>query len=118
MLRRTVEAFAGRPVRVVIGPGQEALYHAAMGPDAPAPVTGGARRQDSVRLGLEALADEAPDFVLIHDAARPLGLACGDRAGDRSTGGRRRRRGAHAGGGRHASPQRRQELGDGAARRA
>ena len=72
MLKRTVEAFAGWPVRVVIAPGQEALYHAAMGADAPAPVTGGARRQDSVRLGLEALAGEAPDFVLIHDAARPL----------------------------------------------
>jgi len=25
-----------------------------------------------VRLGLEALAKDAPDFVLIHDAARPL----------------------------------------------
>ena len=25
-----------------------------------------------MRLGLEALAKEAPDFVLIHDAARPL----------------------------------------------
>ena len=72
MLRRTVDAFAGLPVRVVIGPGQEALYREALGPDAPAPVIGGARRQDSVRLGLEALAPDAPDFVLIHDAARPL----------------------------------------------
>src|SRR5579863_8894345 len=72
MLRRTVEAFSGWPVRVVIGPGQEPLYRAAMGPNAPAPIMGGARRQDSVRLGLEALADGAPDFVLIHDAARPL----------------------------------------------
>src|SRR5581483_5234547 len=35
-------------------------------------VTGGATRQQSVRLGLEALAQNAPDFVLIHDAARPL----------------------------------------------
>jgi 2-C-methyl-D-erythritol 4-phosphate cytidylyltransferase/2-C-methyl-D-erythritol 2,4-cyclodiphosphate synthase len=72
MLRRTVEAFSGWPVQVVIGPDQESLYRAAMGPDAPAPIMGGARRQDSVRLGLEALADNAPDFVLIHDAARPL----------------------------------------------
>lgn len=72
MLRRTVEAFAGWPVRVVIGPGQESLYRTTMGPNAPAPIMGGARRQDSVRLGLEALADGAPDFVLIHDAARPL----------------------------------------------
>ncbi|HEY4274677.1 MAG TPA: bifunctional 2-C-methyl-D-erythritol 4-phosphate cytidylyltransferase/2-C-methyl-D-erythritol 2,4-cyclodiphosphate synthase [Rhizomicrobium sp.] len=72
MLRRTMDAFAGWPVRVVIGPGQEALYAQAAGPNAPAPVAGGARRQDSVRLGLEALAADAPDYVLIHDAARPL----------------------------------------------
>ncbi|TAH37685.1 MAG: bifunctional 2-C-methyl-D-erythritol 4-phosphate cytidylyltransferase/2-C-methyl-D-erythritol 2,4-cyclodiphosphate synthase [Alphaproteobacteria bacterium] len=32
---------------------------------------GGATRQESVRLGLEALAKNAPDYVLIHDAARP-----------------------------------------------
>lgn len=39
--------------------------------DAPARlVAGGATRQDSVRLGLEALRGRA-DFVLIHDAARP-----------------------------------------------
>ncbi|WP_131116753.1 bifunctional 2-C-methyl-D-erythritol 4-phosphate cytidylyltransferase/2-C-methyl-D-erythritol 2,4-cyclodiphosphate synthase [Lichenihabitans psoromatis] len=39
-----------------------------------APVFGGASRQDSVRLGLEALAlhDVAPDIVLIHDGARPF----------------------------------------------
>ncbi|MBB5051043.1 2-C-methyl-D-erythritol 4-phosphate cytidylyltransferase/2-C-methyl-D-erythritol 2,4-cyclodiphosphate synthase [Afipia massiliensis] len=34
------------------------------------PVSGGATRQASVRAGLEALASEAPDIVLIHDAAR------------------------------------------------
>jgi 2-C-methyl-D-erythritol 4-phosphate cytidylyltransferase / 2-C-methyl-D-erythritol 2,4-cyclodiphosphate synthase len=34
-------------------------------------VAGGDRRQDSVRLGLAALADEA-DPVLVHDAARPF----------------------------------------------
>jgi 2-C-methyl-D-erythritol 4-phosphate cytidylyltransferase/2-C-methyl-D-erythritol 2,4-cyclodiphosphate synthase len=34
-------------------------------------VPGGAQRQDSVRLGLEALAHHAPDIVLVHDAARP-----------------------------------------------
>jgi 2-C-methyl-D-erythritol 4-phosphate cytidylyltransferase/2-C-methyl-D-erythritol 2,4-cyclodiphosphate synthase len=33
-------------------------------------VNGGATRQASVRAGLEALASEAPDIVLIHDAAR------------------------------------------------
>ena len=36
------------------------------------PVAGGAGRQDSVRAGLEALATDAPDRVLIHDAARPF----------------------------------------------
>ncbi|MFN3944463.1 MAG: bifunctional 2-C-methyl-D-erythritol 4-phosphate cytidylyltransferase/2-C-methyl-D-erythritol 2,4-cyclodiphosphate synthase [Allosphingosinicella sp.] len=58
-------------VRVVIGPGQEALY-AGVAADLPPPVMGGAERRDSVRLGLEALATEAPDIVLIHDAARPF----------------------------------------------
>ena len=33
---------------------------------------GGAERQDSVRIGLEYLKDEPPDWVLIHDGARPL----------------------------------------------
>jgi len=73
MLRRTVEAFSGLPVTVVIGPGQEALAAEALkGLALPPPVTGGATRQESVRLGLEALAPDPPDFVLIHDAARPL----------------------------------------------
>lgn len=73
MLRRTVEAFHGYPVQVVIGPGQDALATRALeGLTLPAPVTGGATRQESVRLGLEALEKTAPAFVLIHDAARPL----------------------------------------------
>jgi 2-C-methyl-D-erythritol 4-phosphate cytidylyltransferase / 2-C-methyl-D-erythritol 2,4-cyclodiphosphate synthase len=73
MLRRTVQAFGGYPVQVVIGPGQEALAAGVLaGLDLPASVPGGATRQESVRLGLEALAKDAPDFVLIHDAARPL----------------------------------------------
>ncbi|MFO1246816.1 MAG: bifunctional 2-C-methyl-D-erythritol 4-phosphate cytidylyltransferase/2-C-methyl-D-erythritol 2,4-cyclodiphosphate synthase [Alphaproteobacteria bacterium] len=73
MLRRTVEAFRGYPVQVVIRAGQQELAAAALaGLDVPAPVTGGATRQESVRLGLDALAKDAPDFVLIHDAARPL----------------------------------------------
>ncbi|MDR0184967.1 IspD/TarI family cytidylyltransferase, partial [Lysobacter arvi] len=37
-----------------------------------APVEGGATRQLSVRAGLEALAaGDAPEIVLVHDAARP-----------------------------------------------
>jgi 2-C-methyl-D-erythritol 4-phosphate cytidylyltransferase len=38
-------------------------------------IEGGAERQDSVRLGLQALASApspAPDWVLVHDGARPL----------------------------------------------
>lgn len=37
-------------------------------------VAGGARRQDSVRIGLDALLEIAPttDWVMIHDGARPL----------------------------------------------
>jgi len=34
-------------------------------------VTGGATRQESVRAALEVLEEHSPDFVLIHDAARP-----------------------------------------------
>jgi len=71
MLLRSAEAFGDLPVHIVIGPGQEDHYTAAI-PGGTAPITGGARRQDSVRLGLEALEPMAPDFVLIHDAARPL----------------------------------------------
>jgi len=37
-----------------------------------APVSGGTTRQASVRAGLEALQPHAPDFVLVHDAARPF----------------------------------------------
>jgi len=72
MLRRTVEAFAGLPVTVVIGQGQETLAETALAGLALPFVVGGATRQESVRRGLEALAADAPDFVLIHDAARPL----------------------------------------------
>lgn len=35
-------------------------------------VAGGATREDSVRAGLAAIAAEAPDHVLVHDAARPI----------------------------------------------
>ena len=36
------------------------------------PVVGGATRQQSVLAGLRAVAEHAPDTVLIHDAARPF----------------------------------------------
>jgi 2-C-methyl-D-erythritol 4-phosphate cytidylyltransferase/2-C-methyl-D-erythritol 2,4-cyclodiphosphate synthase len=60
-------------IRVVIGPGQEALYRGALGEAAPPPIAGGAERQDSVRNGLEAIAAAGGAAkVLIHDAARPF----------------------------------------------
>jgi 2-C-methyl-D-erythritol 4-phosphate cytidylyltransferase/2-C-methyl-D-erythritol 2,4-cyclodiphosphate synthase len=61
-------------VRVVIGPGQEALYgRSTAGMPLPDPIMGGARRQDTVRNGLEAIASEGgADRILIHDAARPF----------------------------------------------
>ena len=37
-----------------------------------APVHGGAKRSDTVRLALEALVSRAPEVVLVHDAARPF----------------------------------------------
>ena len=75
MLRWTVEAFLGRvdAVQLVIGVDDEAAYReAAHGLDLPHPVAGGATRQHSVMHGLEALAHRKPEYVLIHDAARPL----------------------------------------------
>jgi 2-C-methyl-D-erythritol 4-phosphate cytidylyltransferase/2-C-methyl-D-erythritol 2,4-cyclodiphosphate synthase len=79
MLSRTLSVFAAHPdvddILVVIHPDDVPLYGKASAPFAadilPA-VMGGARRQDSVRLGLEALAGKAPTKVLIHDAARPF----------------------------------------------
>lgn len=77
VLGRAAAAFAAHPaigqVRVVIHGDDRDLYERATAGLALAPpVAGGRRRQDSVRLGLESLADFAPDRVLIHDAARPL----------------------------------------------
>ncbi len=79
MLTHTLCAFAAHSgvddIVIVIHPDDRVLYEEAAGPFADrllAPVLGGARRQDSVRAGLEALAERSPDLVLIHDAARPF----------------------------------------------
>lgn len=79
ILRLTVEKFLAHAgvdvVQVVIHKDDRKLYDAALGVTAPGllePVTGGETRQASVHLGLEALRQEAPDLVLIHDAARPF----------------------------------------------
>ena len=77
VLRHSLETFRRHEgingVRSVIHPDDRAYYEAAsVGLDLLPPVTGGATRQDSVRLGLESLKSLEPEFVLIHDAARPL----------------------------------------------
>lgn len=78
VLRRTLGAFAGHPeiglILTVIHEDDVPAYEVAAAglPKLLAPIHGGATRQASVRAGLEALSAEAPDFVLIHDGARPL----------------------------------------------
>jgi 2-C-methyl-D-erythritol 4-phosphate cytidylyltransferase/2-C-methyl-D-erythritol 2,4-cyclodiphosphate synthase len=77
VLRHALRAFLRHPaiglVRVVIHPDDTELYATAtQGLILPSPIFGGPTRQDSVRLGLEALVESFPRIVLIHDAARPL----------------------------------------------
>src|SRR5262249_10695051 len=77
VLRHAISAFAEHPritdVMVAIRPEDRALFDQAVAglPVLP-PTAGGAARQDSVRLGLEALAAYRPDRILIHDGARPF----------------------------------------------
>lgn len=76
VIRHTIEAFLAHPtiagVQVVIAPEHREHYSAAVaGLLLPEPVTGGATRQESVLRGLEAVAASSPEYVLIHDAARP-----------------------------------------------
>lgn len=81
LLRYSLETLLGHAavsrVAVVIHSDDSTAYAAAVGdlaghPRLAPPCLGGAARQDSVRLGLEALAPEQPAHVLIHDAARPF----------------------------------------------
>ena len=79
VLSHAVDAFARHPavgaIQVVIHADDRALYEAAIpsGLDKLLPpVLGGSERQASVRSGLAALQATNPEFVLIHDAARPL----------------------------------------------
>ncbi|KQP91703.1 bifunctional 2-C-methyl-D-erythritol 4-phosphate cytidylyltransferase/2-C-methyl-D-erythritol 2,4-cyclodiphosphate synthase [Methylobacterium sp. Leaf117] len=83
VLTRTLTALAAHPgivrIQPVIAPDAAEFYRACLADlDAAtrdklaAPVPGGATRQQSVRAGLEALdGSQAPDLVLVHDAARP-----------------------------------------------
>lgn len=81
VLARTLDALAGhaaiRRVVVVVNPQDTDHVEAVRGETAHSftTVPGGATRTDSVRAGLAALAGDAPDAVMIHDAARPF-LSC------------------------------------------
>ncbi len=73
VIDHTLDRFRAHPAidRIVIVLGAEDMHRADEFPDALC-VLGGASRDQSVRNGLEAIADTPPDLVLIHDAARPL----------------------------------------------
>ena len=79
VVRHSAEAFAAAgisPIVVVIPQGADAIAQAALdGIPGVCFVTGGATRQRSVCNGLASLEMDAPDIVLIHDAARPA-LPC------------------------------------------
>jgi 2-C-methyl-D-erythritol 4-phosphate cytidylyltransferase/2-C-methyl-D-erythritol 2,4-cyclodiphosphate synthase len=80
VIRPSLLLFADHPevhaVQPVIHVDDKAMYAAAtMGLDLLPPVAGGATRQGSVRAGLQALSNLAPDIVLVHDAARPFASA-------------------------------------------
>lgn len=86
VLAHSVKLFIEAPdcaaVAVVVPPGGEAEARAAVGPalvTRAGPrllfVEGGAERSDSVRAGLLALRGADPEYVLIHDAARPRASA-------------------------------------------
>src|ERR1700742_2187641 len=77
VIYRAMEPFCRHP-QVSEGPtgrhpDDSAMFNAAcVGLAHAAPTPGGATRQQSVHAGLEAIAAEKPDIVLIHDAARPF----------------------------------------------
>lgn len=81
MLSRTIAAFLAVDAVAQIVPVIHAEHterYAALGLEHErllAPVIGGATRQASVLEGLKVLAPSRPDYVLIHDAARPFASA-------------------------------------------
>lgn len=78
VLARSLDAFlthaAIRRIVVAIGATDEDAFRDAVGPRAQKVLTvvGGATRQASVATALDALRDDPPDNVLIHDGARPF----------------------------------------------
>jgi 2-C-methyl-D-erythritol 4-phosphate cytidylyltransferase / 2-C-methyl-D-erythritol 2,4-cyclodiphosphate synthase len=74
---RAMEPFCRHPqistVQPVLNPDDLSIFNDAVkGLEYAPPAKGGATRQVSVHAGLEALASQSPDVVLIHDAARPF----------------------------------------------
>src|SRR6202161_2689943 len=74
---RALEPFCRHPqvfaVQPVLNPDDAAVFKEAVSAVRhEPPANGGATRQASVHAGLEALAGQKPDVVLIHDAARPF----------------------------------------------
>jgi 2-C-methyl-D-erythritol 4-phosphate cytidylyltransferase/2-C-methyl-D-erythritol 2,4-cyclodiphosphate synthase len=77
VISRAMEPFCGHPqifaVQPVLNPDDAAMFNQAVRDMRyRPPASGGATRQASVHAGLEALASQSPDIVLIHDAARPF----------------------------------------------
>ncbi|MER2537081.1 MAG: bifunctional 2-C-methyl-D-erythritol 4-phosphate cytidylyltransferase/2-C-methyl-D-erythritol 2,4-cyclodiphosphate synthase [Rhizobiaceae bacterium] len=77
VIARTLDAFLASPrigcIVVAIHADDEALFAAAVPRDPRiAVVPGGATRQASALRALEALAADAPEAVLVHDAVRPF----------------------------------------------
>ena len=74
---RAMEPFCRHPgifaVQPVVNPDDAAMFNEAVSQlRHEPPAKGGATRQGSVHAGLEALASQKPEVVLIHDAARPF----------------------------------------------
>lgn len=75
VVRHSAEALAAAgvtPIVVAIPEGAQEIAAMALSGLPVRFITGGGTRQQSVRLGLEALARDKPELVLIHDAARPI----------------------------------------------
>ena len=79
VVSHTLEAFLSHPrigrIVVAIHPDDDELFRASTFEFEDGRITaihGGATRQESTRLALRALRDDAPAMVLIHDAVRPF----------------------------------------------
>lgn len=76
VLQRTIEASLKEPriteIVAVVAEGDPHISDLLAKYEGVRSVTGGASRTASVKAGLAALADNPPDFVLIHDGARPF----------------------------------------------